>query len=381
MNILFVMNEFFAKNNGLSLSAQRFAGELSKLGHKVRVLAVSTSGAPDYPLDEAVIPVFDSLIKKQGMTFAQTDEAMIEKAVAWADVVHLYDPFVVSSHAARAARSMGKACTAGFHVYPENITSSQRLAWNEPLNDMIVDGFRDYTFRYCSDIHCPSGIVEERLKKHRYRARLHVISNGVPPEFAVGRREKPPEYDGKLVILSTGRFSVEKRQDVIIDAVSRSPFSSNIQLIFAGRGPLREQYIRRARELENPPVFRFMNKDELIETIAYSDLYVHAADAEIEGMSALEAISSGLVPIISNSAKSATKQFALDGRSVFNAGNAESLSKKLSYWIDNPSERERMRSRYRASTKQYSLQNSARALESMFFTAFEEAYGREEKAL
>lgn len=381
MKILFVMNEYFAGNNGLSLSAQRFAEELKKLGHQVRVLAVDTSGAPDYPLREAVIPIFDGLIKKQGMTFAQTDIPMIERAVAWADVVHLYDPFVVSSHAARIARRTGTACTAGFHVYPENITSSLRLAWNEPLNSMIVDGFRDYTYKYCSDIHCPTQAVEQRLIRHGYRARLHVISNGVPPEYAVEKRAKPPEYSGKFVILSIGRFSVEKRQDAIIDAVRQSPYADRIQLVFAGQGPLREEYIRRASGLKNPPVFRFMGKDELIETISFSDLYIHAADAEIEGMSALEAISSGLVPVISDSKKSATKQFALDARSIFKAGDAKDLCARISYWIEHPAQSERMRARYRTFIGNYSVNNSARALEAMFEGAYEEAYGCEEKAL
>ena len=52
MKILFVMDEYFAANNGLSISSQRFAAELRALGHDVRVLAGDRSGTPDFPLPE-----------------------------------------------------------------------------------------------------------------------------------------------------------------------------------------------------------------------------------------------------------------------------------------------------------------------------------------
>lgn len=42
MNILFVIDSFYTTNNGTSISAQRFAGELRKRGHVVRVLCWDT---------------------------------------------------------------------------------------------------------------------------------------------------------------------------------------------------------------------------------------------------------------------------------------------------------------------------------------------------
>ena len=43
-------------------------------------------------------------------------------------------------------------------------------------------------------------------------------------------------------------------------------------------------------------------------------------DAEIEAIACIEAFSCGLVPVIAGSEQSATPQFALDERSLFNAG-------------------------------------------------------------
>ena len=69
-----------------------------------------------------------------------------------------------------------------------------------------------------------------------------------------------------------------------------------------------------------------------------TDLYVHTSDAEIEAISCIEAIACGNVPIISNSNKSATPQFALDERSLFEAGNSDDLARKIDNWLDNKQE-------------------------------------------
>lgn len=83
----------------------------------------------------------------------------------------------------------------------------------------------------------------------------------------------------------------------------------------------------------------FYGQEELLRLLNSCDLYVHASDAEIEGISCMEALACGLVPVIANSPLSATPQFALDDRSLFQAGNAGDLADKIDYWIEHPEER------------------------------------------
>ena len=139
--------------------------------------------------------------------------------------------------------------------------------------------------------------------------------------------------------------------------------------------------MRQAKGLKNSAIFKFMSQQELIRTMNFCDLYVHTADSEVEGMSALEAISCGLVPVISNSGKSSTKVFALDDRSIFNAGDPESLKARIDYWISHNDERARMGIEYSCFAKKYSVERSAERLENMFMTACGEEYGIEEEAL
>ena len=117
--------------------------------------------------------------------------------------------------------------------------------------------------------------------------------------------------------------------------------------------------------------FGFYPKDKLLDLIALSDLYVHAADAEIEAMSCMEAFAGGLVPVIANSEKSATPQFALDDRSLFTAGDPAVLAEKIDYWIEHPDERRRMELSYAELGKKYNLDACVRQAEEMFSLAMD----------
>ena len=86
---------------------------------------------------------------------------------------------------------------------------------------------------------------------------------------------------------------------------------------------------------------------------------------ESEAISCIEAFATGLVPIISNSALSATKQFALDDRSLFEVGNAEDLKNRIEYWIEHPEERKEMEIKYAQEAKKYRLTEVIRDFESM----------------
>ena len=169
-----------------------------------------------------------------------------------------------------------------------------------------------------------------------------------------------------------GRLSAEKRQDVLIDAVNRCAYRDRIQLILAGQGPKLETLRKRAEKLPIPPIIQFFPKAELLDVLAMSDLYVHAADVEIEAISCMEAFASGLVPIIANSPKSATPQFALDDRSLFTAGDSADLAEKIEYWLDNEDERRYMEGRYAEHGRAFDIDHCVSQIEDMFRQAMNE---------
>ena len=140
----------------------------------------------------------------------------------------------------------------------------------------------------------------------------------------------------------------------------------------AGKGPTRILLQMRAHKLKNRPMMQFFSGEMLRRIFSMSDLYVHAADVEIEAIACIEAFASGLVPVIANSPKSATPQFALDERSFFPANNSDALAEKIDYWLDNDDERSRMEHEYAKAGEKYHIDACVAKAEEMFRQAIEE---------
>lgn len=169
----------------------------------------------------------------------------------------------------------------------------------------------------------------------------------------------------KFVVLMVGRLSPEKHQDIILEAVRHSAYESKIQVILVGTGLSEKKFRRKGKKLSNPPCIGYMSDRQLMNALGYADLYVHASKVELESLSCLEAMGSGLVPLISSSSQSATPQFALDSRSLFTPGKPRILAQKIDYWIEHPDARKEMERKYAELAKQYSITESVANFEKM----------------
>lgn len=368
-----VVDQYGHAANGTAMSACNLAGALRLCGHEVSMVGMGGEGEGKFALPELFLPLATAIAHREGTAFAKPVEEVLCRAFAGADVVHFYMPFLpLGIVGKRIADRMGLPSTAAFHVQPENITYNCGLAHSEAAADFLYDFLGRHVYNKFSHLHCPSSFIAGELKKHGYTAKLHVISNGAADCFTYERNKKPPALEGKFCILMIGRLSKEKRQDVLIRAVALSRHSAEIQIFFAGDGPKKEAWRRLGKKLPNPPSFGFYGREELRQLMSVCDLYVHPADVEIEAIACIEAFSSGLVPVISDSRLSATGQFALDERSLFAAGDAENLAEKIDYWIEHPAERKEAERRYGEYGKRYRLPRCAARMETMFYEAIEE---------
>ena len=189
--------------------------------------------------------------------------------------------------------------------------------------------------------------------------------------YRAERGEKPEQYRKKFCILSTGRLTKEKCQKLLIEAVKKSRHADEIQLFIAGQGPLLKKLVKAGEDLKNPPVIGFHPKEELVKMINYCDLYCHPSYAEIESIACVEAITCGLVPVISDSKKSAARYFALRPECLFSAGNSANLAQKIDYMIEHPEFRETVRTEYAEYAKQFALEKCIDEMEKMFTDAVE----------
>lgn len=373
MIITLVIDQYGAENNGTTISTRRFAAALAERGHEVRVVAVTNNNPSGkeilYNVPERKVPLATYFAHKQGLLFAKPVKQTLKEAITGADVVHVLMPFKIEKKAMFMAKKMGVPVTGAFHVQAENVTTQLGLAKYEWTNKSIYRLFKNGFYRHLKFIHCPSNMIANELKANGYNAQTFVISNGCNDHFEMCAAEKPEEYKDKFVILSIGRLSLEKRHDLLIDAANKSKYRDKIQIIIAGNGPIANEIIEKGKVLPNKPVINFFSQEELIKMINYCDLYVHPADIEIEAISCVEAFKCGVVPVISNNPKCATKQFALDQRCIFEHGNSNDLAEKIDYWIENGEEKKLLSEKYIEYGKEFTVEKSIEKMENMFITA------------
>lgn len=386
MKILIVINNFHMTGNGMAASARCTVKYLKEAGHEVRVLAGPNPDPkgpqPEFLLKEYVFPVVQPIVEALGYHYAASDKTVITQAVEWADVVHLEEPFILEYKTIKIAEALGKPLTATYHIHPENITchGGPLYHWNG-FNSFLLRLAGKYIYNHCAAVQCPTENVMERMRRYHIDTHLEVISNGVVPDDCIRPQEMPADYldpQRPLKVIYIGRLSVEKDQMTLLESMRHSQYAQRIQLHFAGIGDKEKAIKERARKLyregvlKYPPVFTFEDRDGLRKLAAEADLAVHCAFIEVEGLSIMEAMQQGVVPVIAEGRYSGTSQFALDRRSIFPARTPEALANRIDYWLSHPKERWETGQQYVQAMKAYDIRQSIAKLTALFERAIRE---------
>ena len=263
------------------------------------------------------------------------------------------------------ARELHKPVVVGFHLQPENILHNIGIHSQMAVRKLYSVSVNNF-YNMADYIICPSPFSEGILKAiPTFKSETVVISNGLTRSFRPNRKQKPLIYEDAFVILTVGRLSQEKNHITIIDAIAESKYKDKIQLIATGDGAMKEELIARSRQKGILARFGYVSSEELISLYNSSDLYIHASEIELEGMSILEAIGTGLPAIISDSKESASKQFALNPDFLFQNRNHKELASKIDYWFENEQRLKEVGHEYAKSAEKYYIEASvARVLET-----------------
>lgn len=368
MNIAIIADVLGEPNNGTSLATYNLIDAMKKRGHNVKVVCpdVDKKNLEGYyiaPINH-LGPIIDKIIEKNGVVWAKGDDKVIMEAIKDADVVHCEMAYSLGNRAAKLAKSLGKPLTASFHCQAENFTSHIFMMNSKLVNKITYKTFYKNLFSKCDAIHYPTQFIKDEFESQIKRSTPGVvISNGVNKEFF--GNERLPKTSDKFEIICTGRLCAEKAQHILIKAVARSKHKDDIKIFFAGQGPDKKKLERLVKKLDVDADFKFYDRTSLKNRLLSGDLYVHTATAEIEAISCLEAIVSGLVPIICNSDKSATRHFAIDENCLFKKGDPIDLAKKIDYFYENKATKDEYAEKYKGMIETFNVETSMDKMEDM----------------
>ena len=377
MKICVVSDVLDEENNGTTIAAMNLIRSLKEKGHEVKIVCPVTkyhNGDDFYFVPKLKLPkVLQNIVDKNNVVIGRPKKKIFYEAMKDCDVVHVMIPLFIGPKAARfAKKKLHKPVTIGFHAQAENVSSHILGLMNSKMvNKVIYKHYYNKAYKYADCIHYPTNFIRNVFEDIVGDTNGYVISNGVQKIFKPTESERPEELKNKKVILFTGRLSLEKSHSILIKAISKSKYEKDIQLILAGQGPRKDEILKLSSKLlTNQPIINFYSREELVKIINYADLYCHPAEVEIEAISCLEAICCGLVPVIANSPKCATKEFALDERSLFTVNDPDSLRDKIDYWFDHPEELKEMKGKYANSASRFDFDECMDKMELMIKDAY-----------
>jgi len=366
LKIAMVIDCYDNSKNGAVISTKRFVELLKKYNHLVSVI---TTGAP-VP-GKILLPKFypfgvKRIMKRMHTPLAIPSRKILHRAIKGMDIIHVQFPFFLAINSIKVARHLHIPVVTTFHIQAEH------LAMNAGIHSKK---FILYCYKFWikqiynkSDlVICPSKFAEDELHKYGLKSPAVILSNGFLPIFKPVKVNRENNLKDKFIILSVGRFAPEKRHELIIQAIKYSRYQKKIQLLLIGEGPTKENLVETGSILTNPPIFLSLSPEKLVYYYNVSDLYIHAATVEVECMTVLESMGCGLPVLIADCPKSATKQFALDSKSLFTMDDVEDLTRKIDYWIDHPDELAQFKTLYYESSFKYRIEQSYEKLLSLYY--------------
>ena len=379
MNITIICDVLGEANNGTSVAAYNLINHLKSQGHNVTVVCCDADkkGDSTYRIVPTLKfgPIINAALARNEVVPAKADPAILEDAIKGADVVHLLMPFPLSWKAVKICEKYGIPMTSSFHVQAENFTCHIGMMKSALATKEVYRYFYKKVYSHCAYTHYPTEFIKQDFENNiKKSVPSKVISNGVSESFF----ERAPEEvidkqraknNDKFTIVVVGRYSAEKAQQVLIKAVAKSKYKDRIHLILAGEGPKRRRYKHLAKKNGVDCEMRFFEHDELKEVLNAADLYVHTAYVELESIACLEAIVTGLVPIICNSKRSAARFFAQDDRCLYHKWDSEDLKNKIEYFMDNPEELKACKRKYKTQANVSRLGDCMNKMEEMLVEA------------
>ena len=143
------------------------------------------------------------------------------------------------------------------------------------------------------------------------------------------------------LLIGIGRFSAEKRWDMVLGAVADAARRREVGMILVGDGPKRASLELLAERIGCAAVLpKIDDRDELARLLASADALVHGCEAETFCMVAAEARASGIPMIVPNRG-AAIDQLVPGGGRTYRAARQISLERAITGFVDRGPELQR----------------------------------------
>lgn len=320
MNIGLFTDSYPPYINGVSTSVYNLREALKKLGHTVYIVTVNDSIIKhEYDEKEKVLRIPGIPIGIYDYRLSEIYPISTVKAIKkWKlDVIHSHTEFGVGIFARILAKKFKIPLVHTYHTLYEDYTHYITHNHFDKLSKKIV---KDLTKVYCVKTAKETIVPTEKIyklfkEKYMITKNVSVIPSGIDIERFFEEnvehdkveqiKEKYGITKDDFTIIFVGRLAQEKNIEFLLNAQQKliEKRINNIKLLIVGDGPDKENYINITRKLNIFDKVIFTGKIEQDKIQYYyqcADAFVTASNSETQGLTVIEAMAAGVVPICIN---------------------------------------------------------------------------------
>ncbi|OYD13865.1 hypothetical protein CH333_09640 [candidate division WOR-3 bacterium JGI_Cruoil_03_44_89] len=350
MRIVIATDVFPPQIIGSSTVVYNLARGLVSKGYEVAVFAPShkgfsrieeTEGIKIYRFTSIPVPYF-----KEARTSVTPITIFKRMRRIKPDIVHIHHPFIIGRSALMAAKKLHIPTVTTNHMLPESFfmlfpisNSFDRYRKNLDLTWKFIIGFLNRADAVISPTE--SGLAI--LKLHGLKPKGIAISNGIDPKQFSQKNDGEYLRDkytlpSKPIILYTGRLSEEKRVDVLIRSIPYVLKRVNVHFLIVGEGLHKKSLERLACSLgvrEHITFTGFLKTRDYPNVYSIADIYVMPSMCELQSITTLEALASGLPVVVAEKYALPELVHAGENGYLFEPGDHQDLADKVIKLLSN----------------------------------------------
>jgi 1,2-diacylglycerol 3-alpha-glucosyltransferase len=350
---------------------QNLSTGLAELGHDVSIVCPSPTGRPytepGNPEHHRVrtwsVPVGYQL--RAG--FPLVDLAGYSRA--WRpDIVHIHHPFPISLSALSFAKLGHIPVVATNHTIPEcSLYGMRNSRWYGPAHSTFAFYLRHVLHR-ADAVTTPTATAANMLRRLGFDRTVVPISNGVDMDrFRPPADEQP--HEAEPIVLYTGRLDAEKDMDTLIGAIPHVLEHVTARFRIGGEGADRARLERLVKDLGVAHAVSFTgyaSEQELPAVYQSSSVYAISSPVELQSISTLEAMASGL-PVVAVNA-GALPELVRPGVNghLAAAGDVNAFAAGLVELIADRAQRRTMGAASRTIAQEHGLKRMVQAYNAIF---------------
>jgi 1,2-diacylglycerol 3-alpha-glucosyltransferase len=380
MKILFTTESYYPIIDGGAIAQHRIVQELIKKGHDVRVIAPSFSikniveednGSIIYRPRAFLLPFY----MNNKYHFAPFPLLYVKKIIDTfkPDVINICSPYPISLCAVIWAKKKHIPLVGSIHILPENVLAPFFSSVFYPTLIKYTWSYLVYFYNLVDWATVPTQTGAAMYHKKGLKIPINSISNGVNTEMFKPSNKgehlrKRFNLPKKPLILYTGRINQEKNVDVLVKAIPLVLKKVDAHFLFCGSGGLKPDMMKLTQNLSvdsHTTFIDFLDWADYPNIYSLADLFVMPAESELQSIVTLEAIASGVPPIVVN--KGAVPELvSAENGLVFEPQNSNQLATNIITILSNKKLRNTMKKNSLKLSKQHSMNTVGAQYEQVY---------------